>query len=93
MEYRESGMLFSHFVMVKRDQGPEPRFYVIYSQEPHFCIEVDPSYNPLGKTGKGFIKSIRIKNSWTGDYHRCLALVKEAEEFFRQSILEKGHRQ
>lgn len=85
-------MLFSNFVMVKRDRGPQTQFYVVYSQDPRFSIEVEPSYDPRGQAGKGFIKSIRINNSWTGDYHRCLALLKDAEEFFRQSVQEKGHR-
>jgi hypothetical protein len=85
-------MLYSNFVMVERNEGARSRFFVIYSKEPHFCIEVDPSYNPAGKLGHGFIKSIRIKNSWTGDYHRCLSLAKEAEQFFRQSLQEKDLR-
>lgn len=80
-------MLFSNFVMVERDGGESPRFYVVYSREPRFCVEVDPSYNPLGQSGKGFVRGIRISNSWTGDYHRCLSLLPAAEEFFRQSML------
>lgn len=86
-------MLSSNFVMVKRDRGADAQYFVVYSQDPRFCIEVDPDYNPRGQRGRGFIRSIRVKNSWTGDYHRCLSLVKEAEEFFRQSVLEKSHRQ
>ncbi len=89
----KTSMLFSNFVMVRRDKGANFQFYVVYSQDPRFCIEVEPSYDPFGQAGKGFIRSIRINNSWTGDYHRCLSLVNEAEEFFRQSVLEKGYRQ
>lgn len=86
-------MLFSDFLMVKRQEDSGCRFYVVHSSDPRFSIEVDPAYNPLGKTGSGFIKSIRLNNSWSGDYHRCLSLVKQAEEFFRHSMLEKGYRQ
>lgn len=86
-------MLFSNFVLVERNEGQTSRFFVVCSADPHFCIEVDPSYNPLGKIGKGFVKSIRIQNSWTGNYHRCTSLASEAERFFRQSVLEKGHRE
>lgn len=82
-------MAYSNFLLVERTEGDISRFYVIHSCEPHFCIEVDPAYNPFGKTGIGFIKSIRIKNSWTGDYHRSISLAKEAEQFFRQSVQEK----
>lgn len=85
-------MLLSDFLMVRRDEGPTHRFFVVHARDPRFSIEVDPSYNPLGKSGAGFVKSIRINNSWTGDYHRCLSLVKQAEEFFRHSVLEKGYR-
>lgn len=85
-------MLFSNFVMVQREEGAGCRFYVTHSREPHFSIEVDPAYDPCGKTGQGFIKSIRINNSWTGDYHRCLSLVREAEEFFRHSVAGTGYR-
>lgn len=86
-------MLFSNFVMVERDEGGVGRFFVTYSRDPRFSIEVDPAYDPLGKPGRGFIKSIRMNNSWNGDYHRCFSLLNEAEEFFRQSVLGKGHRQ
>jgi hypothetical protein len=86
-------MLFSNFVMVERDDGGASRFFVTHSREPRFCIEVDPSYDPLGQPGRGFIKGIRINNSWSGDYQLCLSFVREAEEFFRQSVLGKVHRQ
>lgn len=86
-------MLFSHFVMIEREVNGITRRYVTHSREPRFSIEVDPSYDPVGKIGGGFIKGIRLNNSWTGDYHRCLALVKEAEEFFRQSFLRRNQRQ
>ncbi len=86
-------MLSSNFVMVRRDHASGSEYHVVYSQQPRFSIEVDPAYNPLGKAGQGFIKRIRINNSWNGDYHRCLALVRDAEEFYRQAILERGHRQ
>jgi hypothetical protein len=85
-------MPFPDFLMVKREEGATNRFFVVHSQEPRFSIEVDPSYNPLGSKGSGFIKSIRLNNSWSGDYHRCLGLVKQAEEFFRHSVLERGYR-
>jgi len=85
-------MLFPDFLMVKREEGGTLRFYVVHSRDPRFSIEVDPSYNPLGKTGGSFIKSIRLNNSWSGDYHRCLALLKQAEEFFRHSVLERNYR-
>ncbi len=79
--------------MVKREEGTRTRLYVVHPQEPRFSIEVDPAYNPLGKSGSGFIKSLRVNNSWSGDYHRCLSLINQAEEFFRRSVLETGYRQ
>jgi hypothetical protein len=82
----------SSFLVVKREEGTAERCYVVHSLEPRFSIEVDPSYNPLGTTGAGFVKSIRLNNSWTGDYNRCLSLVKQAEEFFRQTFLDRGQR-
>lgn len=86
-------MFFSNFVMVEREVDGSRCYYVTHIREPRFCVEVDPGFNPLEKNGGCFIKSIRINNSWTGDYHRCLSLVKQAEEFFRQSFLGKTHRQ
>ena len=85
-------MPFSNFVMVKRERSDRPQFYVVYSQNPRFTIEVDRDYDPLGHPGRGFIKSIRINNSWTGDYHRCMALVNQAERFFRHSIAVRQDR-
>lgn len=85
-------MSFSNFVMVRRDRDDVPQFYVVSTREPRFTVEVDSSYDPSGQPGKGFIKAIRINNSWTGNYHRCLALVKDAETFFRQTIRDHGPR-
>ena len=86
-------MLFSNFVMVERDDGGTSRFFVTHSREPRFCIEIDPTYDPVGREGRGFIKSIHINNSWSGNYQHCLSYVQEAEQFFRQTVLGKVHRQ
>ncbi|HLS28493.1 MAG TPA: hypothetical protein VK041_07570 [Opitutales bacterium] len=77
---------YSNFYMVKRTRGQRDQFYVAHSRNPRFTIKIDPDYNPHGKPGLGFIKSIRLSNSWTADYHLCLRLVNEAENFFRLSM-------
>lgn len=79
-------MARTSFLIVKRREGDGCLYHVVHSSEPKFSIEVDPAYSPFGKPGCNFIKSIRLNNSWSGDYHRCFALVRKAEEFFRRSF-------
>ncbi len=79
-------MSLSHFLRVERRVGGRPVSFILHTVHPKFAIEVDPDYDPEGASGGNFIKSLRLANSWHGDYHRCFSLLNRAEIFFRQSV-------
>lgn len=76
----------SSFLLVTCREASGCRYHVVHSADPKFSIEVDPAYNPEGRAGGNFIKSIRLNNSWSGDYHCCFGLIRRAEEFFRENF-------
>ncbi len=78
-------MSLSNFLRVEKEQGGRTVSYILHTVPPKFAIEVDPAYDPEGQPGHHFIKSLRLANSWHGDYHRCFPLLNRAETFFRQS--------
>ncbi len=78
-------MSLSNFLRVEKQEDGRSVSYILHTVPPKFAIEVDPDYDPEGKPGIHFIKSLRLTNSWRGDYHRCFSLLNRAESFFRQS--------
>lgn len=79
-----------HFMRVERE-GPEggARHYVVHVRDPKFAVEMTPDADASDKVGSGVIKKVSVPNSWAGQYSQYAALLKQAQEFFRQSLLSE----
>jgi hypothetical protein len=77
-----------HFMRVEResDEGGS-RHYVVHVRDPRFTLEMAPDTEAEDKIGTGVLKRLSMPNSWAGNYGQYAALVKAAQEFFRQSLL------
>jgi hypothetical protein len=77
-----------HFMRVEREAGNgKSRHFVIHLREPKFAVEMIPDTEAADKVGAGVLKRVSIPNSWAGNYGQYAALLKAAQEFFRQSML------
>jgi hypothetical protein len=77
-----------HFMRVERE-APEggARHYVVHVRDPKFAVEMTPDADAADKVGAGVIKKVSVPNSWAGQYSQYATLLKQAQEFFRQSLL------
>lgn len=76
-----------HFMRVEReDADGRSRHYIIHVRDPKFSMEVAPDPEAPDKIGAGVLKRISVPNSWAGNYGQYAALMKAAQEFFRQSM-------
>ena len=72
---------------VEREKGGGSRHYVVHLRDPKFAVEMGPDLDAPDKVGAGVIKRVSVPNSWAGQYSQYGALLKAAQEFFRQSLL------
>lgn len=77
------------FMRVDRVVDGQLRHYVVHVREPKFTLEVYPDGEAPDKIGAGVIKRVSVPNSWAGHYSQYAALLKRAQEFFRQSLLSE----
>lgn len=73
------------FMRVERDG--KSRHYVVHLRDPKFSVEMTPDMDAPDKVGAGVIKRVRVPNSWAGQYSQYAALLRAAQEFFRQSLV------
>lgn len=81
-------MDFAHFMRIEREEGGRTRHYVVHTRDPKFSLEIAPDGDAPDHVGKGVIKSLRLPNSWAGNYAQCSKFIASAQEFFRQSLGE-----
>ena len=73
---------------VERESGDGgSRHYVVHVCDPKFAVEMVPDTEAADRVGAGVIKRVSLPNSWAGNYGQYAALLKAAQEFFRQSML------
>lgn len=76
------------FMRVEREAGDGvAKHYVVHVRDPKFSVEMTPDAEAADKVGSGVIKKVCVPNSWAGQYSQYAALLKQAQEFFRQSLL------
>jgi hypothetical protein len=75
------------FMRVEREKTGESRHYVVHLRDPKFAVEMAPDTEAPDRVGSGVIKRVCVPNSWAGQYSQYGALLKAAQEFFRQSML------
>jgi hypothetical protein len=79
---------FGQFMRVEREaRDGGARHYVVHVRDPKFSVEMGPDPEAADKVGAGVIKKVCVPNSWAGQYSQYAALLKQAQEFFRQSLL------
>lgn len=76
-----------HFMRVEREENGRSRHYVVHVRDPRFALEIAPDTEAEDRVGAGILKRVSVPNSWAGNYGQYAALVKAAQEFFRQSLL------
>lgn len=81
-------MALSHFLKIEQNQGRCIRIHLIHTCDPKFLIEMSPEYDASGNVCNGVIRSVRVQNSWSGDYQKYDELIREAERFFQLSLEE-----
>lgn len=73
---------------VEREKSDgQARHYVVHVRDPKFAVEMSPDTDAPDRVGAGVIKRVCMPNSWAGHYSQYAALLKAAQEFFRQSLL------
>ncbi len=73
---------------VEREGGKGgSRHFVVHVRDPKFAVEMTPDAEAADKVGAGVIKKVSVPNSWAGQYSQYAGLLKQAQEFFRQSLL------
>lgn len=80
------------FIRIEKVEDGRKRHYVVNRFEPGFSLEVDPPNS--GLPGRPAIRSVRLPNSWTGDYHRFSKLVAGAQSFLErcEGLVATGRR-
>lgn len=73
----------------REDAEGVSRHYVVHVRDPKFAVEMTPDAEAPDKVGAGLIKRISVPNSWAGQYSQYAALLKAAQEFFRQSLISE----
>lgn len=77
-----------HFMRVERE-APDggARHFVVHVRDPKFSVEMSPDIDAADKVGAGVIKKVSVPNSWAGNYNQYAELLRQARDFFRQSML------
>ncbi len=75
------------FMRVEREENGKSRHYVVHVRDPKFAVEIAPDAEAADRIGDGVLKRVSVPNSWAGNYGQYAALVKAAQEFFRQSLI------
>ena len=81
------------FFRIERQKAEGQEHFVVHGVRPRFTLHVDPQYNPEGKPGRGFIKSLHIANGWGNDYLNCRNLLSAAEKYFREEFQKRKARE
>jgi hypothetical protein len=76
----------SSFVRIEREGPDGSKHYVIHTHDPKFALELAPDGAAPDKMGRGVIKSIRVPNSWAGDYSKYSKYITAAQHFFEVSF-------
>jgi hypothetical protein len=78
----------ANFLRIDRESPDgRSRHVVVHLREPRFALEIEPDTDAPDRLGQGLIKRVSVPNSWAGQYSHYAALLKAAQEFFRQSFL------
>lgn len=89
-------MNYPHFTRIERETaGGESRHFVVHSQDPKLAIELAPDPSAPDRVGDGLIRSVRVPNSWAGQYSQYAQIIARAQAFFRASFADatpKGSR-
>lgn len=72
---------------VERERDGKSRHFVVHVRDPKFAVEMIPDTDAPDQVGDGVIKRVSVPNSWAGHYSQYAALLKAAQEFFRQSLV------
>jgi len=75
------GPAFAGFCHIEKRSGKKPRHFVVHSRAPRFSAEVEFGTSGPAARGTGVIRSVRMPNSWSGDYDRAGALLGPAMAF------------
>jgi hypothetical protein len=76
------------FMRVERERADgRSRHFVVHVRDPKFAVEMVPDTEAPDQVGSGVIRRVSVPNSWAGNYTQYAALLKAAQEFFRQSVL------
>ncbi len=78
-------MAYRHFIKIERDEDRD-RVQVVHLYPPRMLVEFQPVRDAAGKVVSVVIKRLCVPNSWTGDYHQCNRIVREAESFYLDSV-------
>ena len=82
-------MNFPHFTRIERESaGRESRHFVVHTQDPKVAIEFAPDRTAPDKVGAGVIRSVRVPNSWAGQYSQYAQIIAKAQSFFSASFAE-----
>lgn len=73
--------LSAGFCHVEKRGGERSRHFVVHSRSPQFTLEVGYEATDSDSRATSVIRSVRLPNSWSGDYHRCSALLGPALAF------------
>ena len=77
----------SSFVRIEQNGPDGSKHYVIYTSDPKFALELSPDKEAPDRVGQGVIKSIRVPNSWAGDYAKYSKYITAAQRFFAASFV------
>lgn len=72
------------FCYVEKRRDGQSRHFVVHAHAPRIVVEVGTEAAATHPHG-GVIRSVRLPNSWTGDYHRSGALLGPAVAFIEQA--------
>ena len=82
-------MNYPHFTRIERETaGGESRHFVVHSHDPKVAIEFAPDQGAPDKVGDGVIRSVRVPNSWAGQYSQYAQIIAKAQAFFRASFAD-----
>jgi len=82
-------MNFPHFTRIERETADGgSRHFVVHSQDPKLSIEFAPDKGAPDSVGNGVIRSVRVPNSWAGQYSQYAQIIAKAQAFFSASFAE-----
>lgn len=82
-------MNFPHFTRIERETaGGESRHFVVHSHDPKLAIEFARDKSAPDNVGDGVIRSVRVPNSWSGQYSQYAQIIAKAQAFFNASFAD-----